>query len=157
MPEFVLKGEKANGRIFQIERGFTSQEDAEDYPVRLAEWKRVWAEPLAAKETREQAPERAPPISRTFRIEHAFHEILAAALAGERCPINDIGHVSSMTTMALCKAGRIRVDVYAKNWRVVTITAGEHAGKKTAMPNFKHGPAYVTVTKEGRHTRATWR
>lgn len=40
--EYAVYGETPSGKIIVIHRGFNSVEDAEDYPVILAAWKRVW-------------------------------------------------------------------------------------------------------------------
>jgi hypothetical protein len=42
--EYVVKGETIEGEIAIIERGFASQEEAEDHPIRMSRWKRVWVE-----------------------------------------------------------------------------------------------------------------
>lgn len=45
--EFVVKGETREGRIMILKRGFASQDKAEDYPIRMSDWKRVWVEQVA--------------------------------------------------------------------------------------------------------------
>ena len=42
--EYAVKGETRDGRITILKRGFASHEEAEDYPIRLSRWKRVWIE-----------------------------------------------------------------------------------------------------------------
>jgi hypothetical protein len=42
--EYVVKGETREGEITIVKRGFGSQEEAEDHPIRMAHWKRVWVE-----------------------------------------------------------------------------------------------------------------
>jgi hypothetical protein len=42
--EYAVKGETRDGRITIVKRGFASQEEAEDYPIRLSRWRRVWVE-----------------------------------------------------------------------------------------------------------------
>lgn len=78
----------------------------------------------------------------------AFLLIEKAAIAGERCPKADRGSgFTSTITSDLARAGRIRIDVYPHNWRVVTICEGPHAGKSTApAPNPKWRP-YLTIQK----------
>lgn len=75
-------------------------------------------------------------------LEEAFNLLVAAAGAGERCPQSwPHGPLRSGTVPALCEAGRIRSEVYAKNWRVVTILTGEAKGKRT-MAAPSSGPPY---------------
>jgi hypothetical protein len=68
--------------------------------------------------------------------DEAFAALERAAVAGDRCPVgsgpdaNPI--VGNGIVGKLCAAGRIQVDVYAHNWRVVTILEGPHKGKTTA-------------------------
>ena len=42
--EYAVKGETPDGRIMILARGFDSYEDAEDHPVKMSDWKRVWIE-----------------------------------------------------------------------------------------------------------------
>jgi hypothetical protein len=42
--EYVVKGETPEGEITIVKRGFGSQEEAEDHPIRMSHWKRVWVE-----------------------------------------------------------------------------------------------------------------
>lgn len=65
----------------------------------------------------------------------AFALILAAALAGERCPMNaPHGPVKQNAVSRLVKQGRLKVLVYTGNWRVAVIEQGEHKGKRTQPP-----------------------
>lgn len=60
-----------------------------------------------------------------------FEVLVEAACAGARCPSNDqLPHRARLG--GLCRAGLIRCEIYEKNWRVVEIRHGEHAGKRTA-------------------------
>jgi hypothetical protein len=45
--EFVVKGETREGRVVILKRGFDSWDKAEDHPVRMSDWKRVWVEQVA--------------------------------------------------------------------------------------------------------------
>ena len=42
--EYVVKGETPEGEITIVKRGFASREEAEDHPIRMSHWKRVWVE-----------------------------------------------------------------------------------------------------------------
>jgi hypothetical protein len=42
--EYAVKGETPKGEITIVKRGFGSQEEAEDHPIRMSDWKRVWVE-----------------------------------------------------------------------------------------------------------------
>jgi hypothetical protein len=49
--EYVVKAETRDGRITILARGFDSYEDAEDHPVKMSSWKRVWIEEVASLPT----------------------------------------------------------------------------------------------------------
>ncbi len=95
-----------------------------------------------------------PAPAMTPTLHHVFDLLVAAAVAGERCPTqNDIGAALKRAglpqgkkgtgrlspTTALALIGRIRVRVHGHDWRVVEILAGPHAGM---APN---GWAYFLV------------
>ena len=42
--EYAVKAETQEGDVVTLKRGFPSRSDAEDYPVRLSRWQRVWIE-----------------------------------------------------------------------------------------------------------------
>lgn len=68
-------------------------------------------------------------------LERTYALIEQAAIKGERCPQNDPhGPLSSDLVSALARAGRVRIEVYVHNFRVVTILTGPNAGKQTARP-----------------------
>lgn len=84
----------------------------------------------------------------TLDVERNFALLVAAAVAGERCPQTaPHGPMQSGAVDALVGAGRIKSEVYALNYRVVTILSGEHAGKATA-PHPKGLRPYMV---NGRH------
>lgn len=60
----------------------------------------------------------------------AFAKLEKCAEGRERCPQND--QIPSAAFSALARAGRIRVMVFRKNYRVVEILIGPQAGKRTA-------------------------
>jgi hypothetical protein len=43
--EYAVRAETKEGDVVTLKRGFPSVSDAEDYPVRLYLWRRVWVEP----------------------------------------------------------------------------------------------------------------
>jgi hypothetical protein len=45
--EYAVRAETKEGDLVTLKRGFPSLSDAEDYPVRLYLWRRVWVEPAA--------------------------------------------------------------------------------------------------------------
>jgi len=156
--EYAVKAETKEGNVLTLRRGFTSQEAAEDHPVQIKLWKRVWVEPVGNAPTKPKAPPRHRKSREDFQaeIDAAFISMERAAAKGVRCPVNKTFDVTSYRTMALAKAGRIKIEVYAHNWRVVTILTGPHAGKTTAMPPYKHGRPYRTITKEGEMRVSEW-
>jgi hypothetical protein len=42
--EYAVKAEARDGEITILKRGFVSYEDAEDHPVKMSDWRRVWIE-----------------------------------------------------------------------------------------------------------------
>lgn len=83
------------------------------------------------------------------QIERAFQIIEGVAARGERCPTNDQFTPAGVLGV-LAREGRIRIAVYAHNFRVVTILVGPHKGK-TTMRQSSSGPPYVVIDKGGRH------
>lgn len=78
-----------------------------------------------------------------------FDRIAAIAAVGDRCPTNQ--HIDGVGLCQLARAGKIRIEVFNRNWRVVTILSGEHAGKQTSRGQNPVGARpYVTIdTKSG--------
>jgi hypothetical protein len=98
---------------------------------------------------------------RAARLDRDFALLVAAAVAGERCPQTSRRGVKSGPTIhvgsisRLVEEGRIRSEVFARNYRVVTILVGEHAGKSTAP----HPNGFAPYMIDGRHVDgdAGWR
>lgn len=68
----------------------------------------------------------------TWIENEAFRIVEAAAVAGERCPTNDQMPDGMQTVIGrLARAGRVRIEVYGRNWRVVEILTGPNKGKRT--------------------------
>lgn len=76
-------------------------------------------------------------------IEKAWVEVRFCAAVGLRCPPDSykadktgdvIKGLGRGTIMALAAAGKIRAEVYAHNFRRITVLVGPHAGKSTAPP-----------------------
>jgi hypothetical protein len=42
--EYAVKAETRDGEITILKRGFVSYEAAEDHPVKMSDWRRVWIE-----------------------------------------------------------------------------------------------------------------
>jgi hypothetical protein len=69
----------------------------------------------------------------TIASEAVFDLLVRAACDGIRCPTNDdLGANRGAALNALTRSGAIRVEVYERNYRVVEILKGDHAGKRTA-------------------------
>ena len=67
-----------------------------------------------------------------MNMDETFALLERTAVAGERCPLNSpFGPVDSTTITMLARRGRIKVEVYRHNWRVVTLLEGAHKGKRT--------------------------
>lgn len=86
-------------------------------------------------------------------LEKGFALLVAAAVAGERCPQNQpFGPLQSGVVEHLVKDGRIRSEVYERNYRRVVILTGKHAGRATAG----HPKAGLKPWKiNGRHVSAS--
>lgn len=79
-------------------------------------------------------------------LERQFTLIERAAEHGERCPMSaPYGPVSREGTRALARSKRIRIELYALNWRVATILVGPHKGKRTMEPPHKGARPYMTI------------
>jgi hypothetical protein len=97
------------------------------------------------------------------KIEKVFVAIESAALAGERCPVNGKFGVTSLNyeqqaVHELCRAGRIKSEIYGFNYRVIEITAGPNKGKRTKEnPKVNAKPYKVVGVETTRHDRnARW-
>lgn len=82
------------------------------------------------------------PLSRR-EIDMGFVAVERCAIDGTRCPTNismenPNGTLRSGITSALVKEGKIKVEVYAHNWRVVEILIGPNVGKRTQAPPYKY-------------------
>ena len=48
--EYAVRAETKEGDVVTLKRGFASRSDAEDYPIHMSLWRRIWVElvePLA--------------------------------------------------------------------------------------------------------------
>jgi hypothetical protein len=45
--EYAVRAETKEGDVVTLKRGFPSRSDAEDHPIHLHLWRRVWVEPAA--------------------------------------------------------------------------------------------------------------
>lgn len=83
-------------------------------------------------------------------LDREFALLESAAANGERCPQSvPHGPLNSSVTGALARSGRIRIEIFAHNWRVVTLLDGPHKGKQT-MPTPHKGSRrpYKTIGVE---------
>jgi hypothetical protein len=72
------------------------------------------------------------PISEDL-IQKQFRILVAAALKGERCPQRKpYGPLDTSAVTEMYRLGWIKGEIYAFNWRRITIMVGPHAGKTTA-------------------------
>jgi hypothetical protein len=77
-------------------------------------------------------------------LEATFKALAGFAASGERCPENRTNDIYSDVVTALCRAGRVRVEISGRNYRQVHILEGEHKGKATA-PNPSGARAWKTI------------
>lgn len=85
-------------------------------------------------------------------MDAVFALIVEAAINDWRCPKNSSpdnpkGGIPSGATNALVKEGKIRVEVYAHNYRVIEILWGRNAGKRTKPPDNKNWKPYKVLPK----------
>ena len=66
------------------------------------------------------------------KLEHALKVVTEAAIAGRRCPENGTEGMRMGDIALLARMGKIRIEIYALNYRRVVILEGEHANKATA-------------------------
>ena len=57
--EYAVKAETHEGNVMTLRRGFASEDAAEDHPVQMNLWKRVWIEPVLAAPV---LPQTLPPM-----------------------------------------------------------------------------------------------
>lgn len=58
--EYAVKAETHEGNTVLLRRGFASQEAAEDHPITLSLWKRVWVETIGPTPSAKTAPTLPP-------------------------------------------------------------------------------------------------
>lgn len=90
------------------------------------------------------------------KADELFAIVERAAVEGRRCPTIDQLPYRTPLLADLARAGRIRIEVYSLNWRVVQITEGPNYGKRTAE-RPRGGEPYVIICKAftKRHGRRT--
>jgi hypothetical protein len=77
--------------------------------------------------------------------EDQFKLIERAAVTGARCPMSHpFGPLKGGPVQRLLIDGRIRIEIFAGNWRVVTILQGPNAGATTRR-SPKGGQPYRTL------------
>ena len=86
-------------------------------------------------------------VTAADRDDATFAIFVKAACEGVRCPKND-DLPAAAGTGRLARAGRIRVEVYEHNYRVVEIRAGDHTGKRTAEHPSGRKP-YRVIDEKG--------
>lgn len=89
-----------------------------------------------------------------------FAILVDAAARGARCPTSDniayclekrgFTHGGTGIVPDLAEVGRIKIEVYSLNWRVVEICEGEHKGERTAECP-RGGKPYIILDRTGRH------
>lgn len=87
-------------------------------------------------------------LSRSEQVQRCFEALQRAAVAGARCPLSGSDGVTSDLTAALAKSGRIKIEVYARNYRVVEILDGPNKGKRTRSAPVGH-ETYKLIDKRG--------
>ena len=72
------------------------------------------------------------------------------AVLGERCPQSQphgpFTPTESRALLDLARAGRLRIEIFPHNWRVVTICEGPNKGRSTLRSPLGKRP-YLTIRK----------
>ena len=83
--------------------------------------------------------------------DRTFHLLAEAARTGARCPKKGEIPWGKDHVAMLARLGHIRIEIYARNWRVVEIMTGPHAGKRTApapFPEDGSGKPYRVIARK---------
>ncbi len=89
-----------------------------------------------------------------MKFDTDFDLLVAAAVAGERCPQSTpYGPLKKGAIGALVRERKIKSEVYRHNYRVVTILAGPHRGASTAPADRGLRPYIVNGVRIGRFAR----
>lgn len=95
------------------------------------------------------------------RQKEVWDELQRYAVAGLRCPPDAhikerggeiVGGLIRGAVNVLAHRGYIRVELFAHNFRRVTILKGPHAGKATASPTFGSGKPYKVYPPQPEET-----
>lgn len=73
--EFAIKGETKDGGILMLRRGFPTRDAAEDHPIQMSLWKRVWVEEIEPVPVPIETP---PPFPWTVQWIGVFAYVLDA-------------------------------------------------------------------------------
>lgn len=88
------------------------------------------------------------------KIKRSFEIIEAAAVAGQRCPMNwDLPITGAPGVLA--REGKIKIEISGHNYRQVTILVGPHAGKVTA-PDPSGARIWMIIGKATIRNGETW-
>lgn len=122
-------------------------------------------EPAGCKYCLDVMPMRMATMGHTDGGDRQVFDILCAvATAGKRCPkASELPAKDSGATSRLARAGFIRIEIYAENWRVVEIRKGPSAGLRTKafrLPTSKpyrvideNGDVYTRIVREQQASR----
>ena len=77
-----------------------------------------------------------------YILETVFLQLAERATINARCPDNFHLPGGNLTLRALAAEGRIRVEIFPRNWRVVEILTGQHKGKRTAASPLRNAKPY---------------
>lgn len=78
--------------------------------------------------------------------------VAAAADRGERCPLSiPFGPLRNTAIRRLAALGVIKIEIYRKNYRVIKVLTGPHAGKSTAPPPDPKLTPWLVIDANGRH------
>jgi hypothetical protein len=79
---FQVMGESHTGKTLVLRKGFASEDDALDHPVRLAHWNRIWVE----KSPPVEQPDNSPP-SFPWKVEWVNRHTYVVDASGKKFAI----------------------------------------------------------------------
>lgn len=85
-------------------------------------------------------------------LARCFAALERAAVQRLRCPENGTPDMAADVVRELARLGRIRVEIYTHNWRVVVIMDGPNKGSRTAERPGDLSPPWKVIDKNGSRT-----
>jgi hypothetical protein len=142
--EYAVMAETHEGKTMTLRRGFSSQDDAEDHPVQMALWRRVWVAPVPGTETPKPAPTLPPGpwdwvAAGTADVRGSFHAYLVDATEAAEMDVANI--VEGVWTIPASRAKNSTPVAIPLNANMLaTITSTENARASRAATSSLRPP-----------------